>query len=155
MAEAGAQGVGTLAVCLLLSPAWWLDIIYLGWSWGAAPRAAEASSGAALCASGRVPSWPRQTLVRGGASRENDRSWLTEGSFRSWKPDTRKENRSDSLLTAYLLSVPKNDGAGRGECWGQPWTQMPWAPSTWQCELFREQRQETALASFLLFLMFH
>ena len=46
------------------------------------------------------------------------RSWLTEGCFRSWKPDTQKENGPDYLLTAYLLSALEKDGIVREECLG-------------------------------------
>ena len=70
--------------------------------------------------------------------------------FRSWELDVQK---TSSLQLIYCL--PWRGRNSKRSVWGSPWTQVPWPLRTYQCELFRKQRQKTSLASFLLFLMFH
>ena len=91
--------------------------------------------------------WPAQNWVTWAFA---TRSWLTEGCFRSWELDVQK---TSSLQLIYCL--PWRGRNSERSVWGSPWTQVPWPLRTYQCELFRKQRQKTSLASFLLYLMFH
>lgn len=81
-------------------------------------------------------------------------SCLTEGCFRSWGHDPPKENRPDYHPTVIYCLLWRMTNSERS-VWASLGPRCPALPGPANVKSSKKQRQETTLASFLPFLMFH